>query len=210
MNDIHSDFLYHFRPDADEDRDLEALLKESTWVASLESLNDPYETQVVQQLGINAGPWRDAGVVCYSRSITSPLLWSHYADAHRGFVIVLNPASAGMQRHPNPHGALYDVLYEDAIPNIDDYPSPDLFAAYAARTKPTCWAYEQEVRLLYRPANRLHKVDNGVYVAIVFGARMELARRKQIVDRIATSDLDLRIGRMEFTSASYGVRCRWD
>jgi hypothetical protein len=75
---------YQYRPDK-QPRDLETLLASRLWSASIESLNDPFEFQALRGLASQPemqAEFKRAGVTCFCRALTNPLLWSHYAGAH--------------------------------------------------------------------------------------------------------------------------------
>ena len=107
-------------------------------------LNDPFEF-----LGVDLAnrPFREAlrktkrelsdeyGLLCFSKSWRNPVLWSHYADRHRGLCL-------GFQV---PKGFLDKVLYVNerwpvpAAPDIE-------FMKRVLFTKFSHWQYEQEYR----------------------------------------------------------------
>ena len=85
--------VYHFAP---EKWALCDIHKQRLKVATFDKMNDPFEL-----LGIHLGDkdirqkyrqWRKCiadkwGVLCFSRDWRNPLLWSHYADSHKGICL---------------------------------------------------------------------------------------------------------------------------
>jgi hypothetical protein len=75
---------------------LQALARQQLKVARINELNDPFELFCADMRDANARKafrrFKDQvsakfGLVCFSRSWRNPLLWSHYADRHRGAAI---------------------------------------------------------------------------------------------------------------------------
>ena len=122
------------------------------------------------------------GIVCFSRTWKEPLMWSHYADAHRGVVLAIKqPAS----------DALYDVKYKSKRPVVhckefmSNDPSDEkaVIAKLMAsmRTKSRSWSYEREVRVISE-LDRCEQ-DGGFYytalpktvvAAIICGMRCDI------------------------------------
>lgn len=73
---------------------------------------------------------------------------------------------------------LHDVRYEDVPPSADFLEAHDLVMA-AVLTKPTCWAYEQEVRLIKQEGNQLADVPPDAIKELILGARSCHGNRRQ-------------------------------
>jgi hypothetical protein len=96
------------------------------------------------------------GVVCLTRTQRHLLMWSHYAEGHRGMLLEFDenhscfhsgrfdPMSFPLRTALSFTGRLIPVVYSDARPQIHDKNAK--FAA-ALTTKALEWAYEQEVRM---------------------------------------------------------------
>ena len=82
------------------------------------------------------------GLLCYSAVIDDPVIWSHYADAHRGMVLEFefeNP----------PLGVVYppDDLRPQLDPNDPEIQGDSLWAIMIGFTrKAKSWEYEKEYR----------------------------------------------------------------
>lgn len=209
---MHSYYrIYQFRPDV-QPRDLDTLLASRIWSASIESLNDPFEfhsLKAIEPKEAMREQFVRAGVACFCRAVTNPLLWAHYANGHAGFAVGYDPA------HPFFGGdkglsmrILHDVRYED-IPPSADFLRGDELAMAAVLTKPTCWAYEQEVRLITRECNQLVDVPKGAIRELILGARMPHGRATEIIKKVRSGVLDLNIAKMNFSIDSYGVKPQW-
>jgi hypothetical protein len=125
-------------------------------VSLLDDLNDPFEllgarlrTKAMRD-GIDQ--WRlqiasTTRLMCFSRSITNPVLWSHYADKHRGIAL-------GFQV---PDDRLLSVIYVNARLGVDlehEVVKPEGMSEQRKsdllRTKFAHWQYEDEVRMIVK------------------------------------------------------------
>lgn len=138
------------------------------------------------------------GVVCLSHAGNQPLMWSHYADSHRGAMVVFDSKSASLTGKVKPKGRmgmLNDVTYTAVRPMINYRTVTDinLFQAYTL-TKSTDWEYERECRLILEltEADSVEKGDaSDIYLlsiqpsavrSIVFGCNVDLQLRDGLID----------------------------
>ncbi|EGR0465773.1 DUF2971 domain-containing protein [Vibrio cholerae] len=112
-------------------------------------LNDPYEVFGAKGLStINCGftgVYDGCLVLSLSKDPNNLLMWSHYADGGAGFVLGLdlNSANCSHIKTLSEEFTIDDVQYEDELPNLNDIDPKQLFL-----TKPKCWKYEEEARIL--------------------------------------------------------------
>lgn len=91
-------------------------------------------------------------ICALSESNDNPIMWSHYANEHKGFCIEYNFANFT----PAPHQSWYmlnPVIYKNLIPDFSQYyfnhkNFNNLIATYAAMIKAEGWEYEEEWRLI--------------------------------------------------------------
>lgn len=144
-------------------------------VAQFADLNDPFEllslelSRPAQRKAF--AKWRaDSlaryGVLCFSRSWRSPVLWSHYADKHKGICLGfdvpnswLKPVIWVKERLPLPKAFLENGAPDASV--LDQ-----LF-----RTKFDHWRYEEESRVVV-PLQQAHK--EGRHFFRPFGADLVL------------------------------------
>jgi len=91
---------------------------------------------------------RNVGILCLSEVPDSILMWGHYTDAHRGFVIGFDsehPFFSSRRSAEDEFGFLRQVIYQRQRPKVvlSDTSSPAWF-----NTKSDQWAYEREWRML--------------------------------------------------------------
>lgn len=115
-------------------------LNNGIFASSINSLNDPYESNAVS----NAEKYK---VVCLSRSRNKKLMWSHYADGHRGCSIkIALPDDYGRLDCP-----LRRVKYSGTLVERSGLNPCDL--ANSLYIKDKKWDYELEVRAVYSEEN---------------------------------------------------------
>ena len=121
-------------------------------VSTYDNLNDPFEMLATDlcdfdvRVGFIAKKKQlDSieGFISFSKSWTNNLLWSHYAESHRGIVLGFDV----------PNELLYEVRYSSQRLKLD-LKSPDLtqsvfddFVEKLRYTKSECWKYEDEARM---------------------------------------------------------------
>ena len=91
---------------------------------------------------------RTCGVATFSTTPYEILMWSHYADHHKGFCIEFERNSTNMLRGDGGK----TVNYQDRRPIIDGldfFRDPEGVLNDILYTKAPCWCYEFEWRLVY-------------------------------------------------------------
>lgn len=163
------DFEYNF---ADYKAEVTRYLKE-TWPTKTERT----AKNVARMVGAN---W---GIYCLSASCTQQLMWSHYADGHKGLVLGIDadilcdsqhqplPVKYDPQRAPLNHRFNLDpALYEQSIFGL-------------ITTKSNDWSYEEEYRVLFglEECSRvecpeaplyLYNIDPSVIVEVILGSKI--------------------------------------
>jgi hypothetical protein len=112
------------------------------------------------------------GVFSLSEVPVSPLMWGHYADSHRGFVVGFDTDvpffhCGNLSDAPN-DDRFYPVRYTQSRPSRRSY--RDVTAQDAFFTKSSDWAYEKEWRRykLIRDADRQIDVDDDAIALFNF------------------------------------------
>ena len=142
--------VYHFLP---ERYGIDDLKQRRLKVAEFNDLNDPFEVLSVQLSDREArrrfAAWRDKalvqyGLLCFSTSWRDPVLWSHYANSHKGLCLGFDV----------PDSLLLSVIYLKSRSSFADL----LPSASNSGTEPGAlfhtkfehWKYEDEVRRVVR------------------------------------------------------------
>lgn len=118
-------------------------------------------------------------ITSFSKNKDSLLMWAHYADEHRGFVVGITPRKERESQ-------LYNVTYGDDLIKLQHDSNGNLNAKEEALTfKSKDWAYENEIRLLSIPSepnqdNLIHFYTDEIS-EIILGARMEECEKDKII-----------------------------
>ncbi len=143
-------------------------------------LNDPFEflavdlsVQGFREVMENTKPELSKinGILCFCKTWTHPILWSHYADKHKGVCLGFEV----------PSSFINEIDYVDQRFNKPDI-LDEAFMKKLLLTKFNHWKYEQE----YRAYLGLTDETNGLYFAdfsenlslkrIIVGAQSEITR----------------------------------
>lgn len=190
-----SGFSQHFGRDISDDA-----------VNEIVNAPNPHEcyTNVCRRIGINitlpsiadmyaniSEPWRDIiKVSCFSERNDSLLMWSHYANHHRGICVEYD-----FQPYPNLCREIQPVYYTNNLYDVTNTIFSDIsrdgftMALYiSSLTKALDWAYEQEWRLIGTPSHSdLWKVPTptAIYLGVQFDLNDQLT--KDSITKIAQS-----------------------
>lgn len=125
------------------------------------------------------------------------MMWAHYANAHEGFTIELDPSSDFFDRRCSPKDEfrhLRQVRYTDARPQLVMNQVTDM-SAYL--TKSSHWAYEKEWRMMFALADatevkvfgdkqfHLFAHPASAIRSVTLGCRMSSIKRAEIMEVLA-------------------------
>jgi hypothetical protein len=183
---------------------IELLVNRQLWFAKPSSLNDPFEgessfTDVLnavwehhpfpeeekkQYKKIIEKQLKNTGICSFSKTRKNQLMWSHYADEHKGICIgfkehLLRPTGTNIY----PIDVTYQADYPfagiiDRFKFLEQYPSEnnnrsiagDIFYSVLG-TKYSHWKYEKERRLIFQKSQAIEFPEKAVN-SITFGLRM--------------------------------------
>ena len=107
--------------------------------------------------------YRHTGVACFTTELKSILMWSHYADGHKGFCLELDTKYLSER--------LIEVIYSGSYPTLspeDWYKAPHRLIE-PLYTKSNDWAYENEWRFIKKKGNSVYTYNPKALTAIYFG-----------------------------------------
>jgi Protein of unknown function (DUF2971) len=126
------------------------------------------------------GEMSKAAMVCMSALPDHPLMWAHYADSHRGAVLIF-------QEQFKPNFVALPVRYSPDRPlvNLSRLRSFETFQG-AMLTKSEHWSYEEEFRLIStgEPVG-FNDFPSEALVGVIFGARISIENRDFVLSLIA-------------------------
>ncbi|MDZ4402999.1 DUF2971 domain-containing protein [Prosthecobacter sp.] len=130
-------------------------------------------------------------ICCFSEDATSILMWSHYADYHRGFVIEYDIEAFSADQRT----AFFPVDYRDGLPDTDgvflNRTKANLFWRVAAACmKAIYWRYEREWRLITwntafsgKFEGSAHPIQMPKPARVLLGAKIE-PRNQRLIEHI--------------------------
>jgi hypothetical protein len=133
--------VYHFLP---KEWALADIAKRRIKISEIDQLNDPFELWCVsaddKELRAALRGFKDDfgkrfGMICFSEQWSSPLLWSHYAEKHRGMCLGFDVEEQ----------ILKPVTYVGERPNFEMPPTLENMKQLLF-TKFEDWQYEEELR----------------------------------------------------------------
>ncbi len=133
-------------------------------------------------------------IICFSQRDDGILMWAHYADRHKGFVVGFKPE---VLRRDYPHSGFYKVGYgieRPVVPHPYVGVSDENQLIAAVTQKSTEWKYEEEWRLLVdvghlrrdsdpNDPNLYFPISPGAIDQVIFGSRCS----DQLVTKIETA-----------------------
>jgi hypothetical protein len=143
------------------------------------------------------------GVLCLSESPLEQLMWAHYADSHRGFVLEFDanhPFFKGTQSDPNDYSGVNKVVYSPERPQIEEFLNEGNSLNDFFFCKSSEWEYEKEWRMVRPVSNssqdlliegqkvHLFEYPFEALKAIILGHRIEESTIKVIEMALASND----------------------
>ncbi len=132
------------------------------------------------------------GVLSLTKKCNDILMWTHYADCHKGFVVGIHE-DAGMFE-----GILHDVIYVEDRPKVS---FQDIINdKYNNLTKSNIWEYENELRAIipFSDNKKVSWIDGAIkgvaqlpknsVSCIIFGAAMQDDEIKDKSEKIQSQD----------------------
>ena len=133
------------------------------------------------------------GIACVSEKWNSILMWSHYADNHKGYCIGLDEKSL---RFGQLFGKLSRVKYSDNYPEIN--PLNKTKKSYELKYFYKCldWEYEKEIRMmnLYvdnNKTNRIITLENKYIKEVIIGLQTPKKDRIEITSIARDKNIDV-------------------
>lgn len=107
------------------------------------------------------------GLLCLSEVPDDPLMWSHYADSHRGVCLAFNWQTEFF-------GQSQPVIYQKKRPIINPvFQTKEEMLDHALLTKSDHWKYEKEWRIIhYRSGAGAYSFPSLALTGVILGAQM--------------------------------------
>lgn len=128
----------------------------------------------------------DVGVLSLSREPLSILMWSHYANDHKGFVVEFKIPTKGFIKSETAH---LDLLVPFKINYVEDRPKLAIGDSNSEKavdlhllTKSNHWKYEEEERVVdHIRGSGIHPFEQKeILESVICGCKMEKEDRKEL------------------------------
>lgn len=166
---------------------MKSLWEKRLKIAEYADLNDPFELLPFKQTDKEARAHiamvvrilsKQHGVLCFSESWRSTLMWAHYGDKHKGMCL-------GFEIEDGPHLTKIDYISK-RLPSQMDFSKPlggvnEAMLAKCLNVKHSGWKYEKERRLRVelndlRDGIYYHPFNSGTELReVIIGARSSLS-----------------------------------
>lgn len=177
MKDINNrEILYKYYPFNENTRS--ALSENYIWCSHPLSFNDPYDCALPLQLEnkkleeIISDYINKKAVTCFSENYKNILMWSHYADNHKGFCIGYKKDILSKIKTPSGGSRLVEVEYAEKMPSITELSTTKEINKLMV-IKSTDWEYEKEWRLILEYDKQIDRTQNGRKFSLPLNAIIE-------------------------------------
>lgn len=123
------------------------------------------------------------GICCFCENRDNHLLWSHYADGHKGVCLKFD-IQLDLDFFSLPSRMVYQSDYPvynfiNNPPVEGEITGTDEMIGKLLLTKSNLWSYEQEVRIIKKTSG-LHYFKKGALVELIFGSKTNIAEINRI------------------------------
>jgi len=111
-------------------------------------------------------------VTCFSKTYSNTLMWSHYADHHKGFCLEFNGSMEPQAILDRGIATILCVNYDDTeLITVNYNEAKDRGVVELFTRKSPDWRYEEEVRVIIMDDNGLQKFNKQFLTGIIVGCR---------------------------------------
>ncbi len=111
--------------------------------------------------------FKKIGVYCLASKPNNLLMWSHYADYHKGLCLEFD-----LTKDPDTFTFLSKVKYDDTYPQVNYIKDQDVIPILMHKS--TVWKYEEEWRVIKTNfADKLVDVKEEALTGVVFGCKID-------------------------------------
>lgn len=142
------------------------------------------------------------GVFCLSRTFDNILMWSHYAEEHKGLVLEFD-IEEDYDFFTTPINVVYTVEYEP----INHFLDPHDAVTRLISTKSKAWEYEGEVRIMKPHTAGLVSFKPSALKRVIFGCRSDQVFVDKVVALCSKGPLrHVEFGRLSTVSEKFALQ----
>jgi len=144
----------------------------------------------------------NVGIFSMSAKRHNLLMWSHYADYHRGICVEFKTTGGKLFGCDLQH-IDYDVNY----PKLSVYDEPDFeFVEKCVRTKSADWEYEEEWRILYkRTGCQFFLSEDEELSGVILGARISRKNKELVLKCLSENNCKAKLYQARECKDKFGL-----
>lgn len=147
---------------------------------------------------------KDFGILCLSETPKDILMWSHYANSHKGVVIGIDPKILWRNMTSSkPGGLLEPVQYKKDYPKVKFFKEQKDVMDKWFFTKYEEWSYEKEWRAIHKSG--LIHFPKEIIMSVYFGAKFNLKKQDFWIKQIIDSGISPQIFQATLNKSSYQI-----
>ena len=152
------------------------------------------------------------GIFSLTPSYYSLLMWSHYANSHKGFCIgfnvyrLLSFTSEYLYKKKGLSIALFKVTYPSEYPIINSFALEQTDKLPSITTKSDVWSYEHEYRLiLLNKANHKEELPKDIIRRVILGCKISSEDKKDIINILKNRKDAIHLYQAKLSENKYGL-----
>lgn len=178
--------------------------EDETWSKNIRTILDSKMIQLKESIE------KETGVLCFSETNDNILMWSHYANSHKGIVIGFDPQILCKQITSSDFDSLLQsVQYDENYPQIEYLKEFNLVKQTKMIvdkwyfTKFRQWEYEKEWRAIYKSG--LTQFPKEIIQSVYFGAKFNPEKRDSWIKQIIDSGIKPEIYQASLDKTAYKI-----
>ena len=161
-------------------------LAKENMLTKMSSTPDAVAIKLLQTKGMD-NEIKNRGVSCFSKNFDNMLMWSHYADSHKGVCIGFNllPLYLSIEGYTT-EKMVIPVDYKNEFTPMNYYQHKIESIVRWLKTKSKVWSYEEEVRVImnhldFRGTDKfIAEIDPSSFASVYLGTRMPAENQAEI------------------------------
>ena len=159
------------------------------------------DTEKMKQLlnGTIKAMLKGIGVYCLSEKNDDTLMWSHYADGHKGFCLEFEAKTDNsfLRR-------AFKVKYRNKMPKFSFFKKDEWIHEFLI-TKSGRWCYEKEWRIIDFKGPGIYQLPDGVLSGVIFGCRISEPDEKRIASWLNKRKKKIRVYRSQTKKREFSL-----
>lgn len=158
--------------------------------------------------------FRNFGILSLTEDARNIVMWSHYADSHKGFCVGFDAEKLSkldqtiyQQLGEKIKLGLYKVEYQVNYPFFDAFKmNEEEFVVKPLIAKSCYWEYEKEYRLITKNrTNQPIQLSDGIILRIILGCKMSTPYKEEIKDFLKNINSPIELFEAKLKTESFGL-----